>query len=436
MPWALAGCAAAGLWLDLGSFHRHHNADSLLPVLVSLLRWTPFYWDQDRFGMLAPLLALPFQGVLANLLFQYGLLCFAFFAAHLLLARFLSEDPRWPLAGALGAAAMVAFTPGDTLMAIVQNPFSPSLALGAAGLLAMGDADRPSAPRLGAGFGLLLAASWVNAGAPLILVPLVLGRAWARASWRRVRWQLGAVGLSGSAGYLALRLAPFRATRLNPISPAEWPSAWLGLAHSAWADFGAAYWCFLGAAFLLALLVAARPRPGRGSNPELRAALAALGAAALYALSCGALRWVHQNGFSSRYLQPSIFVLQAGLLLAALPALFRQRRSALVALAGAGMLAAVALRYGPPRPGQVKADLERLFGGLTEDLLAASCTHLAGDYWTVWPAVLHAELVLRQRWGSPRLGGQPEELGHPRAVVERGSPGALLRTQGRPQLSG
>ncbi|MBI3182355.1 MAG: hypothetical protein HYZ28_09450 [Myxococcales bacterium] len=407
MPWALAACAAAALCLDLSAFHRHHNADSLVPVLVSLIRWTPFYWDQDRFGMLAPLLALPFQGVLANLLVQYGLLCFAFFAAHILLARYLWADARWPLAGSLGATAMVMLIPGDTLMAIVHNPFSPSLALGAAGLLAIGDADRPSAPRLGAGLVLLLASSWVNAGAALILGPLALARAWAFGLRRGTLWPLGAIGLSSLAGYLALRLAPFRATMLNPISPAEWPTAFAGLARNAWKDFGTAYWSFLGAAGLAALLLAVAALRRRSAQ-ELRAALAALGAALLYALTCGALRWVHENGFSSRYLQPSIFVLQTCLLLAAmsaLPAVFDHRRRTLISVAGAAMVAAIVIRYGPPRPNKLGEDLADNFGSLTEELLAADCTHLAGDYWTVWPAVLHAELVLRERGEARHLWG-------------------------------
>ena len=41
--------------MSLGRLHEFHSADSILPVLVSLPRWTPFFWQQDRFGMLVPL---------------------------------------------------------------------------------------------------------------------------------------------------------------------------------------------------------------------------------------------------------------------------------------------------------------------------------------------------------------------------------------------
>ncbi len=37
-------CGVTAIVIDLGSIHRHHHGDSLVPVLVSLYRWTPFYW--------------------------------------------------------------------------------------------------------------------------------------------------------------------------------------------------------------------------------------------------------------------------------------------------------------------------------------------------------------------------------------------------------
>ena len=62
--------ALLAVWIDLSPIHRFHNSDSLIPVLMSLDRWTPFYWEQNRFGMLVPLLALPFRDPFANLLVQ------------------------------------------------------------------------------------------------------------------------------------------------------------------------------------------------------------------------------------------------------------------------------------------------------------------------------------------------------------------------------
>jgi hypothetical protein len=61
-------CAGVALVVTLGDFHRGHTADTLLPILVSLQRWTPFFWEQDRIGMLVPLLTLQLRHPLLNLL--------------------------------------------------------------------------------------------------------------------------------------------------------------------------------------------------------------------------------------------------------------------------------------------------------------------------------------------------------------------------------
>ncbi|MCM2335078.1 MAG: hypothetical protein NDI82_14180, partial [Anaeromyxobacteraceae bacterium] len=67
-------------------------------MLVSLQRWTPFYWDQERYGMLVPLLALPVRDPLWNLLLQRGLLVLGGLAAVVLLARHALPDRDWPVA--------------------------------------------------------------------------------------------------------------------------------------------------------------------------------------------------------------------------------------------------------------------------------------------------------------------------------------------------
>ena len=95
-----AGVAA---WMGLGSLHDFQHADSLLTVLISTQRWTPFFWGQDRFGMLVPLVAMPIRDPLANLLVQGWLMTTGALLAPFVVARFLFDAPadgwrlaRWP----------------------------------------------------------------------------------------------------------------------------------------------------------------------------------------------------------------------------------------------------------------------------------------------------------------------------------------------------
>ena len=47
--------------------------------------------------------------------------------------------------------------------------------------------------------------------------------------------------------------------------------------------------------------------------------------------------------------------------------------------------------------GRAASHLDRVAGAHTADVLASGCALVAGDYWSVWPAVWHARLALRER---------------------------------------
>src|SRR5260370_3901671 len=100
-------CAFAAVWIDLGTLHSGHNGDSLIPVLVSLQRWTPFFWEQDRIGMLVPLIAAPFRNPLVNFLLQGFFYVFSYLAAAFLLARYILRGASYPFLGALSASAFL-----------------------------------------------------------------------------------------------------------------------------------------------------------------------------------------------------------------------------------------------------------------------------------------------------------------------------------------
>src|SRR5260370_11988486 len=178
----LALCAALALWIDLGRFHRNNNSESLLPVLVSLYRWTPFFWDQNRVGMLTPLLALPLKNPLHNLLFQAWLVLWAALAVPFLLARYVLRNPAWPLAGALAVAAEILVFSSwwffNCSFGQLHSPVSLALALGALLLVeAAAPGPAPSLTRMLAALALMLLASWASAGVGPLLIPLVMCRA-------------------------------------------------------------------------------------------------------------------------------------------------------------------------------------------------------------------------------------------------------------------
>jgi hypothetical protein len=427
-PWLLL-CAAVAGWVNLGTFHRHHHADSLVPILVSLQRWTPFIWCQDRMGMLVPLLALPFQSPLANLLVQGTLHVFAALTAGFLLARYVLPDRTYPLVGALSAAGFLALAPPAWVFDFTANTFYGLwLALGLGGLLLA--ERRPGERALPRWRGLLallllVLAHWVFAAAAFVLVPLVIARRLcgdtsppAHPPDKAARRRRGALVpalplalLGFAAGFLLMRLVHIACrTGLGTLPPGQWWGTWEQLAINAWADLTPSGWPVLLAGMAAAggvwlLFPALRRRAARAWRAAAVLAAAGVG----YFLLMGTREWMALNSFCARYTRPTVFLLHGALLVAGvaplcavLPARIHKSLGTLTPVL---LLLAAASAYGYPSLQGVRAQLDRTLGACTNDILAARCTHVAGNYWRVWPAVFHANLALYEQGRNAEVWG-------------------------------
>jgi hypothetical protein len=458
----LLSCAAAALWVDLGTIHRDQHSDSILNVLVSLYSWTPFVWEQDRFGMAVPLLASPIRHPLANLLAQAFLSSFAGLAAFFLLARYAIRDASYPLVGALGAASFLALTPHYYRFEyLVDTSYGIGLSLALWGLILVEPRPRGvSWPgRIGA-MVLMAVAHWVNCATALFLGPFVLLRGapdlgpssrwldpilglrtaslkdrladrWldpilampldplkdrladlARRLWRTEVVQASLVLAVGYAiGQQLIGLAPYRPTTLAALPSSEWREAWQGLARRTRDALEPSYWPRAMGLELIVGVVGLAWRGWRRSARAWRGAAELVATASLVALLMGTRVWVQINDYEFRYLFPSALMMQtavAALAMAPLGAAVPSRpraRAGIAVVAAVALLAAGGWSYGRPSLSGVRRDVDRRCGALTDDLLAAHCTHVAGDYWTVWKAVFHANLVLHDRGESRTLWG-------------------------------
>jgi hypothetical protein len=454
----LAVCAVLAACIDLGSFHRHHTADAVVPVLTSLYKWTPYYWECNRIGMLVPLLAIPFQSPLANLLVQSWLVLFAALAALFLLPRFLLRNAAWPLAGLLATAVFLILVPEESQASFTfgQPHYAVALALGLGALILIEDGWPAVSlwPRLAVAAVLLFLAQWVNSAAVVFLGPLLVGRQFLGAPLfgespsargifaprRLIRGETGrglaALAAGCAGGFVLQRLipAPEDPVATGFLSPLRWPGGWYRLACNTWTALLDGTWqlhddnrTFLppvvrpGSWPLLALSVAAlalvlTPAARRRNPAAGRAALTLMGAAAVYGGVISSLRWVAACHFHCRYGIPIIFFFLAGLaiaLAAPLAAVLtpRMRRTIPAAAVPVLLLASVTV-WGRPSMSRVGADVAD-WPGLagnpsgwiaqrTADVLAARCSHVAGRYWPVWMTVFQANLALHQR-GSDRL---------------------------------
>lgn len=426
-PWLWLGTvflltAVFGLWMDLSPIHRHHNGDSAVQILVSLDRWTPFFWEQNRYGMLLPLLALPFENPFHNLLVQVWLRSVAMILSFFLFARMVLPRLYWPAVGGASLGLFLAVKSVGHHNYLQTQPYFQAMALALGGVLLFDREGRARIP----GALLTALAFWISPGTLFWLLPLLwlrrmLGlepgwpdrRFWP--SWEDLRARRGfSLFLLAGACFLASLTASaayaffaYGGTDLGAGRVADWPIAWRGLAERA-VHYLSAFWVVLlslALAVAAALTIAGRRRGALA----ISAGLCLLGAAAGELAILGTSGWVHREYFDIRFLTSGLIALIVAGPALLLPLLLEGKPSGWHRAANLLVLAALFpilfLRFGPPSVAQARAALDEGLGRHSAEILATGSTHVLGNFWRVWPTVLHANLSLFERGERRRVWG-------------------------------
>jgi hypothetical protein len=432
--WAvLAVVVFAVVWIVLGPIHRFHQADSLLPVLASCYKWTPFFWHQNRLGALVPLLASPFRDPGVNLFIQAGLNSFLGLLAIFLAARYVGGRRRWIAGGAIATLLLMCWPQQRIFNYLIgHHEYSSALGLGFAALLLLSKEDgRRGRLRFALGVGCLFCALWVNYATAIILGAVVVWR-WLFGGSFGTDWRsLRSAGLPQGLKSLAQKEPPKTLLMiagvlilwlgLSLLSSHRQDYAKLNLGSSQWtayATFAANTWQhFLSGmlwkewmAVFVAALISLFSRAGQRALRASAVAAGCLSAAAVCHFAViGMLSWVAEWHFNPRYATTSVIMLQCALaVLAGMQwhAVLRNRKAA-IATAGLviAMAVAVVLKFGPPSPRGVRVLLDKRFGTCTNEVLTSGCTHICGNYLTVWPAIFHVNMVLHEQGSRRRVWG-------------------------------
>jgi hypothetical protein len=398
----------AGVYTDLGLFQ---STDSLIPVFVSVDRWTPFFWGQDRYGMLLPLLALPFHDPGANLVAQMVLRAWAVLVVPFLVARvLLGRGAVWLLAGTLGVALLVWDSQLGGLSFYGYQPYAQAMTLALGGVLAW---DVASSAARGLRRGLLAAFAaflfllslWVSPSTFCWLLPLIvlreLRRLWHErgAPWPdlallrdALRRTVPPIAMAVLATIAVMALARSveveERTALDLAPIVSWPRNWYHLLR-AWFEMP---WPLTVLASATPLLLPCAWRRGRRDLLALGSlATVIVGAAACEVALLGLLGWVEKStSMTFRYAL-------CGYLLVAccLPCLIASygasrlgggaRRWAQAA-AGGLVLAACFATWGKPDRARMEWSFDQVVRKeLVQDLGRLRATHVLGDYWKVYP---------------------------------------------------
>lgn len=448
---SLVVCTLVAILIDLGTLHRGQHADTLICVQMSLYRWTPFYWELDRVGSLVPWLAQPFTNPLTNLLVQGAIYVWFTLAALLLLARYMLRNAAYPIVAFVSTAAFIGLTPAYYRSEIIFSTYGVWLAFSLTALLLAAPLPdgRYRWPRLALAAVLMIVAHWAYCTAAVFLGPLVVFRSLFSAPGscradvaencptnaiiiRRTIFRalqavtpelcasllLLAIGCTGGFAIRSMFAVP-AGTEWGTLPPDQWPIAIRGLLANTWKNLAPPYGpLFLTALAGTGLVLLANPAVRRQASPALRGAGALAAAALVIACFMATRKWVQLNLYMFRYLVPAVLFLQAALVIVGVvPWLATLRQAhpprAFFAAASSALMLAAVCSYGIPSLAGVRKDvavchipaitgINSVEGIRCEDVIDARCTHVAGNYWKVWPAVFNTNFALHER-GEQRV---------------------------------
>ena len=401
------GIGVAAILLAMGRMMSSASADTLIPVLASLYRWTWFYWGQNRLGLPIALVAGVFHNPLHNLIVQTALSSFFALASFALVGVFVAGRYRATVVGLAAAALFVAAAPAGFHQEFLTLGPSYGIGLTSAmlGLLVLEQwtTVRPAWRWLGAGL-LLFFAFWANLAVVFFVGPLAgLRSLWGPEDapaddesprrWHRWQWLAVLVPTFAANFWIALSYRYQDDLSLAPL--ADVPEGLLRLSHNTLAAFDVS----------LALVVAALTAAGITTavlrrahfRTLLRGSLAVLAGVLGYLTITVTSSHVWRNGLAFRYAIPAVVAILATLVALALVSWLPLARKKYVALEWAlmaSLLVATVVRHGMPSPAVVRTIIDDKFGKRTAQFLASGCPILMGDYWEVWPTVFHTNLTL------------------------------------------
>jgi len=394
-----------GILVALSSFGQEGNSDNFVAALAGSFYWTPFFWEQSRFGMLLAGLTVWIADPWINLGVQTAVNVACGFGALYLAARWALPRSHarlvfWP------AAFLMCSMPDGWMQNywLIQTPYAVSLCLGLGALLLSREFPPCGSvfrwPVLAASTLLLVLAFWVNLGLAPLAFFLVLT----------------AILLERRTDALSLLIPPTAAFLVNllfwqgscyPKSIGRFMSPW-----DAWhnlGQFGVTVWQdmafnrFWGSN---AALVACLALGGAGwailrgdRTRTLRAVFLWVLPALGFIIFVSFLYWPKINDYNPRYLVPSIVLLTVAAAATVIHALPPRARSPFAVLCMVATLTVVVLRCDPLTPAGARSEFDRRWGSQTALLTEWRPTFIVGDYWKAWAAFFHL-LAEQHRTGN------------------------------------
>ncbi|MDX2154338.1 MAG: hypothetical protein SFV54_26595 [Bryobacteraceae bacterium] len=395
-PWLMAllllSLLFAAVSINFSWVQGHHNSDTLLLPLISIERYTPYYWGDNRYGMLVPLLATPIRDYVWNTLFQTQILTLAAFGCVVAFhVWYLRPKPAFDVEALSGACLSVVLillvlrpTPRTAEIFVLAHPYLLSLlpVLIAAGVLLRSQWRLPA--RLLLPFAALLAAFWINRSMAPLALALVAVLPAAMPYIKSVPVRLASLAIVVTAAVLAFAYgAGFPGSDATALVPLQTvPSAVAALATKTAEHIVHPF-------RLAVLLVAAAlvcKRVGHSIDTLIFLSLAVGLAAAM-----ASLKWVQAGQFEPRYWTSplALVLLPSAAAVSQLVLRVLGPETAGKIVSALGLLLAAVLGFGIPSPGTARHTVVSASAVHQRGIIALRCTHFVGNYAAGWQAAFH-----------------------------------------------
>ena len=396
---------ALGLVMALSPYHRIMNPDTMMVYFSSLIRWTPYFWGQDRYGMLLPLLTSwlddPYWTIILQNTFHSACSILCFF----LLPKLLFPRSNFLATGLLSLALFIGFS-GTLNLFNFFTPwqiYTPGLLLGLVSLLVL------QRSFLGA-FLLMGLAQWACFSTGILLGLLILfQQIGGNKSNLRIQFsllfkkRLVLIGSAMVAGilfqvhYLTHQTSSYASNDLLQIV-----YGWTWLIDSYIQSPLASNWLLVGPLFLAsaAMLVVAykNPEAYRKVGDRQTMAVAAMLAILFYIVIVGGSVFARSMGFPQRYLIPALIVwsvIWSAVLLEYIKTLqwdlFSPGNHA-SKLAALLIVLLTIFRFGLPSVEGSRNSIQQAIEPKYKSFAEHQCTHALGFYYVTWPAYFYTLL--------------------------------------------
>lgn len=391
----------------------HHNSDSVTHSLASHDTWTPFFWGQDRLGMLYSLLGAGIKDPVNNLLFLNVVFVLCVLVMFPLWGYWLTRS-RVGFCGGLLASFIYAFLPGarEIFVSSVEHPeYAGALVLGFGGMIFLDAIQKPQITKkvwleIIAGLILLMLAAWVN-----ITIPIFLGGFFVlRWLVYRTRWQYLCIRLAILIFAFFSILIPTKLfahtemdTSLGIVGVSQWVKGYIALFENSIEEFQYLYFIiFVSLGIIPFLLVT---KKGRQFIPSSFIVCMVGGAGFLGCLAL--LEHVGAPGFGnyrSCYSVVTVFALFLGSCIFLHRLLDYLVPNKWFILLGLPMAIGANVFYrGIPSKKEIVQTYENEWGWAVNVIIDNECTHIGGNSWYTYDLLFYTNYKLKMMGEERRV---------------------------------